>query len=555
MSSLLTRLSRLRSVQSTVSGDQQHDPRLLDLSQQTHQGFAQLAAAAEQWSNTVAEVSFDKHFVVPHANPTCWQFFGSSSVYALAVEVLVHAQAKFGTLTHRESYLGSQFWLNAQTPEEKGPPRTRATPERAEVEMLVSLYLQTTNQLFCFIDQDTVSQDIEIYLMHHGPLVRTLTGRDAHQFFRVSMVCAIAAANKARHRSSYAAESMQYYAEALQCVEEVTSDVSADALIALVLLIAFSFFYPRKGDVWKLLDFACRLSVELNYHTETNDHFEDEKSRMKRRSMFWGLYTVERTIGQHFGRPSDLPEEIITVEYPGNMIDIATSDPEKQQVILQSHYYRLTYLRSEIFRELYLPAATPNLPHIWYEQRLANILSWRDEMQVDTVSGMGSITCDMGVDTSICFLFQPLILRALNATRELTLSHDSREIVPRESYYSACGTIEHYKKILRAPEDHPYGMYPLTMISAHYIQTAAMTIMAHCLLAIDGRVPTTSFIPEQGATLSGAIDFRNIYDVSGSCLILLSKLAERWPGMVGMLDIYKSLSDKILPVMMRAGLG
>ena len=64
-------------------------------------------------------------------------------------------------------------------------------------------------------------------------------------------------------------------------------------------------------------------------------------------------------------------------------------------------------------------------------------------------------------------------------------------------------------------------MYPLTMISAHYIETAAMIIVAHCLLAIDGRVPTTSFIPEEGANLSGAIDFRNIYDVSGSCLILL----------------------------------
>ena len=38
-------------------------------------------------------------------------------------------------------------------------------------------------------------------------------------------------------------------------------------------------------------------------------------------------------------------------------------------------------------------------------------------------------------------------------------------------------------------------------------------------------------------------------------LSCLGKLAERWPGMVGMLDIFKSLSDKILPVMMRAGLG
>ena len=277
------------------------------LPQQPHHGFAQVAAAAEQWGNATTEVSFDKHFVVQHANPTCWQFFGSSSVYALAVEVLVHAQAKFGSVTHRDANPGSQFWLNAQTPEERGLPRSRPTPERREIEMLVSLFLQTTNVLVCFIDQDTIQQEIDLYSIQHGPLVRILTGRDAHQYFRISMICAIGAANKARHQTQYAAESMQYYAEALQCVEEVTSDVSSDSLIALMLLISFSIFYPRKGDVWKLLDYACRLSVELNYHMETNDQFEDEKSRLKRRSMFWGLYTLERTIGQHFGRPSGPP--------------------------------------------------------------------------------------------------------------------------------------------------------------------------------------------------------------------------------------------------------
>lgn len=469
----------------------------------------------------------------------------------MTVEVLVHARAKFGPVTHHENY--AEFRLNR--PVEEHAPSMRETPDRAVIERLVAIYMASSNTLRAFVDEDTIVHDIEGYLACHSTDIRQLVSYRAHQFFRISMICAIACANKARHQPSYSAESMQYYSEALRCVEEVTSEVSVESLVALLLLILFSMFYPRKGDLWKLLDFACRLSVELGYHTEQDAAFADEKSRMRRRRIFWSLYCIERSIGQHFGRPSDLPEEIITTEYPTAISSVHMIDQVSFQSAAMSYYYRLVYLRSEISREIYLPAVVPNLPHYWYQQKYSTLLAWRRDISPDeNLAGVGSVTCDIVWESTICFLFQPLVLRALANTKDLNWINEYSDTLPSESYRSACQLVEIYKQILRAPEESPLGLYPLTIVSAMHIQTAAMTIMAFCLLAIDGRIPINKWALESLEEAPIPPSFDNIYDTSGSCLILLAKCAEKFSGMVGMLDIYKSLSQKIIPIMMRSGL-
>ncbi|ETN46550.1 uncharacterized protein HMPREF1541_00735 [Cyphellophora europaea CBS 101466] len=557
--SLLTRLSRLRAAQVAANGNNEPPSAFRYPHHARNLSTATVSTIPEPstngWGTHTSELSFDKHFILRNANPTCWQFFGSSSAYSLAIEVIVHAQARLGQITFPDTYQQGEFWLVSHRNAGEESPHPRLTPSREEIEMLFTLYSSTTNLMMSVVDLNEVHAEISVYLQYQGSNNHMLSGPEAHQFFRVSMVCAIAAANKARHRPEYVNESMAYYAEALQCVEEVTSDVSVESLQALLLLTLFALFYPRRGDIWKLLDFACRLGVELNYHSETNDEFESEKDRRSRRAIFWGLYTIERTIGQHFGRPADLTEEIITAEYPASIHDAAGNDPASLQFILSSHYYRLTYMRSEIFRDLYMPAAAPNLPRGWYEQRLDHILAWRRELHyLDNVLGVGSMTCEMGFDSSVCFLFQPLLLRALASTKEPMLAHDCADIIPRESYHSACKVIDFYNKLLHGAEDSPYGQYPITVISAHYIYQAALTIMSHCLLAIDGRLPVVNFSNEMSGNAEGPIDFRGIAEISETTLALLDSLGKKFAGMVGMYDICKNLHDKVLPVMMRSGL-
>lgn len=83
---------------------------------------------------------------------------------------------------------------------------------------------------------------------------------------------------------------MAYYYDSLPCVEEVTCEVSPASLQALLLLTVFCLFYPKKGNIWKLLDYACRLTVELGYHTEIEREgvIEDESQKKLRRSTFLG---------------------------------------------------------------------------------------------------------------------------------------------------------------------------------------------------------------------------------------------------------------------------
>jgi hypothetical protein len=173
---------------------------------------------------------------------------------------------------------------------------------------------------------------------------------------------------------------------------------------------------------------------------------------------------------------------------------------------------------------------------------------------MDKTVGMGNLTCEVGFESSICFLFQPLVLRALAATKERMLPSDAGELVPRESYQAACKVIGHYSKVFGGAEDTPYGQYPITLVSSQYVHQAALTIMAHCLLAIDGRLPVVTFSQELSGTLEGPIDFHGIYEICRICLGLLDTLAERFPGMVGILDIFRHLQDKVLPVMIRSGL-
>jgi hypothetical protein len=95
----------------------------------------------------------------------------------------------------------------------------------------------------------------------------------------------------------------------------------------------------------------------------------------------------------------------------------------------------------------------------------------------------------------------------------------------------------------------------MTIMSAYYIYLAVLTIIAHAQLSIDGRVQ--SLAPLKAGTpndVAQQLDYSEIFEISGSCLILLNWCASRWKGMIGMIDMYKRLSEKLLPLLARSGL-
>ncbi|KAI1105599.1 hypothetical protein F4804DRAFT_303939 [Jackrogersella minutella] len=580
--SLLVRLDQLRTVKDGITASPlQHEP--------VSSARAMIPSPAQQASTPVEEhvpkrapISFD--VVIPSKSTAGKsRYWGSSSVFALAVEIIHHASTK-GLISPQDSLASEtvEDEDDGETAADNGPfHRDIAPASAADVQALASLYIVSMNTLYGFVDESTVSSDVEAYLsMRERPGFdpRALHGKAAHQYFRITMICAISCANQARYRPSRAAESLAYYSNAVACVEEVTSEVSPASLQALLLLIVLCLFYPRKGDIWKLLDYACRLTVELGYHTEqeqgsattadadSQGPADDERRKKLRRSTFWGLYAIERIVGQLFGRGTDLPETIITTEYPSALAASSAVDQASLQPMSIAHHYRLVYLRSELFRAMYLPASPPDLSLDWLREKYSALYAWRNELAVsDELIGVATITCDVGYDATICFLFQPLILKALRTAQGAVVqgsstAHDVSEqsFVAADSFWSSCNLIRTYEKVIRAPEGSVLGTYPMTFMSAHYIWIASSTLLAHALLAVDGRTRVLPHFSDDaaysGSDSNGIIDYGVFVDISGSCLILLSWCVERWPGMAGMLDVYKRLFRRLVRDLIRKGL-
>lgn len=470
---------------------------------------------------------------------------------------MIHHAVRKGILSKEQAISRRNSHADASSPEKE---RTNLHQDSVKtIRALCSLYLTSSNVLYGIVDESTAETDIQVYLSfreNHPVDTKELHGTEVHSFFKIGMMCAIACATKARYRPELATKSLAYYESVLPCIEEVTSEASPASLQALLLLVVFCLFWPRKGEIWKLLDYACRLSVELGYHTEQPEEFETDEQKRLRRSAFWGLYAIERIVGQLFGRGSDLPEPIITAEYPSVLTTTDGVDQVSLQPMSIGHHYRLVYLRSEIFRECYMPAQSREFDLSWYKERCSLLSDWRKELNVSEAKvGVATLTCDVGYDSTMCFIFQPLMLRAVSATELSSSAPLEITAVPQDNYWSAYGLIRNYQKIIRAPEDSPLGAYPMTWMSAHYIYLSGLTLMSHALLAIDGRVTTLKKMSElESKSDTEPIDFRELFEVSNSCLILLSWCAERWPGMEGMLDVYKKLADRVIPAMFRRGL-
>ncbi|KAF2000356.1 hypothetical protein P154DRAFT_491944 [Amniculicola lignicola CBS 123094] len=563
--SLLTRLEHLKAVKETLETSPRSVPlqqsSLVALHHKTVSIASRKATASPQHIITIPQDghSFDKHFPIS-ASPNRSRFFGSSSVFALSVEVLHHASTK-GIISseYEPPFLKPN---DHQEPEQYLSYDNYGQPE--SVRHHCATFFASSNILYGVVDENVSDLDLSAYfnLRSSGTLPLSLHGADAHSYFRISMMCAIACATQARYFPNRVAESMAYYHDALPCVEEVTSDVSSASLQALLLLTIFCLFYPRKGDIWKLLDYACRLSVELGYHTESegSDIVEDEAQRKLRRSTFWGLYAIERITGQLFGRGSDLPESIITTEYPSIVSTTSDIDQQTLQPMSIAHHYRLVYLRSELFKALYLPASPPIYDWTWYKDRCATLKDWRRDLDVsDELAGVATVTCDVGYNSTMCFIFQPIMLNAVKATESEEFSIEEMQgikAVPQDNYHSAIALINTYEKLIRAPVDSPLGIYPMTFLSAHYIYLAGLTLMAHALLALDGRIGVLQkmedlSIEENGQGITEELDWSGLWEASNSGLVLLQWCAERWPGMEGMRDIYMKLAGRVLPEMAR----
>ena len=473
------------------------------------------------------DLSRDKHYRFGAMSDTV-RFFGSSSVLNLTTFVLQFAERNSlispqDVSTHRPS-LGPSDPSCQETP--SSPPLAKET-----IQTHIKAFFASFGFLG-FIDATTIEQhDLPTYMTTRQNKTRSseLHGQTAYQYFFISMICAVGCASRARHHPQLAVSSVLFYEDAKACIEEVTSTVSAQSLQALLLLTCHCLFYPTEGDVWRLLGFCSRLCVELGYHAEPVEAtMAGTAAASFQRATFRTVYVLEKLVSQTLGRCSDLPESIVTIALP------APESVTGPTTML----YRLLQLRSRIYDTLYMPALAPEVHVGWYERQHNDLSAWKTEFDAQTGADVPSLLSETLYHSTICLLFQSQLMSALN-------NHSTPHTLTQNNYTSACALIRHYSRILSAPEDSADGSYPFTFISSHSAFSAAMTIMAHALL---------SLFRSAEVEIGQKFDFKELWEVSNSALLLLAWCAERWPGMRCVVDWYKRLADRVLPLMFRRGL-
>ncbi len=209
-------------------------------------------------------------------------------------------------------------------------------------------------------------------------------------------------------------------------------------------------------------------------------------------------------------------------------------------------------LRSEVYDSMHLSTRPPPYDLEWVEDRYLHFMQCFPGVADSSPDSLESITQQLTLHSSMLFLLQPGILYALSQQDNL-----APKALPIDSYISACKLIETYRKIHHATDSSSPDLvtYPITLLSVFSIWQAAMTLMAHCLLSIDGRISFFALGQRNSShRVPWLIDYSNIFEISSSCLILLAWCAERWPGMEGTMDAYRRLSQRLLPELVQRGL-
>lgn len=530
-------------------------------------------------------IGFDAHYPMPGGNSggDTHIFFGASSSLVLATEVLFHTR-------HDPSLVGRDFSV-AEASSERSLPREilphdsvlvqKFCPSPELTRYLIDNYINTVHVLYPLTKTSSISSDLLKFCDLFGSRTSSSTTsthttssagtpatpsllpsteipiRETHAIFRIAIMCAISVSHLSRNAYSDNLHEREFYDLALSLLEPVTAELSANSLHTIILLILYYLSRPQRGDIWMMLDSATRLVVQLGYHTaplrgtSQNEEVWDEEEDAERevsewkRNMFWCLFSLERTVSQCFGRPSDMLQAVLTVQHPPLSMD--------QSQNTAAFLHRLASLRSEIFNDVYLSAEMSCLSPEWYSNHYTQLQKWYQDAAFnhdpnsDAVeTGIGQVALRLAYHNTAIFIFQRELLAALQSTySSFTTNPPIVSSLLSDSYTSACNIIKLYTNILESGKDAELSRYPLTFVAAHEMFAAGFTYLGILILHLRLDRSNTDENLEQHLRPG------TIHDVVIECTVLLAWCAGRWEGFDGMVQMFKTASSAVLSMVAR----
>ncbi|KAF3931293.1 hypothetical protein ABW19_dt0200047 [Dactylella cylindrospora] len=158
-----------------------------------------------------------------------------------------------------------------------------------------------------------------------------------------------------------------YHAAAIVHLEEFlrASSGGLEELQAVLLLAAYAILRPVSPGVWYIIGVAMRLAVDLGLFTEevvpkgVGDDGMRGWRRDLRRRLFWCTYSLDRLVSTCVGRPVQIADEVIGIEFPSFLPDefitptgIKTPavPPQATYKSISYAYFKLRLLQSEILQ-------------------------------------------------------------------------------------------------------------------------------------------------------------------------------------------------------------
>ncbi|KAH6691728.1 hypothetical protein F5X68DRAFT_166316 [Plectosphaerella plurivora] len=139
--------------------------------------------------------------------------------------------------------------------------------------------------------------------------------------FITFMALNIAAITRVRSRN-YEHAPEKFYRAATEFSQDCFSQISLPSIQALVTLIIHSMLTPAESNLWILLHIASAQCIELGIHREeennetNNPEDDDQVTRQIRRSIFYTIYSLDRSIAAIQGRPLGFRDETFDVKMP-----------------------------------------------------------------------------------------------------------------------------------------------------------------------------------------------------------------------------------------------
>lgn len=506
--------------------------------------------------------NFDAHFPSSDRANDTFLFFGASSIPVLATEILSVAcpdSELIQKATIFEDSLQSQKSSSILDDE-----LSRIVPSLDLVVHLLKTYQSTCLRLWTFqfgeYGQEEINNMIQ-FMMDGSTDSNTSSSQRIHSNFFISLACATACAHLSQANRDVAIFERSFYKYAKNWSKHILSEATHASLKGLVMMVIYLLFRPQKADIWLLLETACRLAIELGYHREEASPSETFDETLTRSNTFWTIFVLEHAVGHLYGLPSDDLETIITIELPDSIYNKTPSIQKSEDRVI-SNMARLSLLRSRIFKSMYLPAQPKPITMDWnaLQSYLIELDTWHSQAS-QAVFDFDCLVYKISYHATVLFLFQtPLLHTIADINKEEHKNTLLTVAVPVHVLKSACALIEAYENIILSKNNIDSSRsFPITVISAHEICAGGLMIMAFCICILDGRVKLFnknfdvedlsiqhfSHLAEHGSQLK--IDLTYIHKVSATCLTLLTWCASQWPGMDGMLEIFKELSTTILP--------